>query len=47
LSLIDPATSDVIGPNRRVIVFAGLFSGLLLGSTVLLIRDHCNRGLEA
>lgn len=47
LSLLDPATSDVIGPNRRVIVFIGLFSGLLLGSTVLLIRDHYKRALEA
>ena len=47
LSLLDPATSDVIGPNQRVIVFVGLFSGLLLGSTVLLIRDHYKRALEA
>lgn len=46
LSLLDPATSGVIGPNRRVIVFIGLFSGLLLGSTVLLIRNHYKRALE-
>jgi hypothetical protein len=46
LSLLDPATSDVIGPNRRVIVFVGLFSGLLLGSTLLLIRDHYKRALQ-
>lgn len=47
LSLLDPATSDVIGPNRRVVILVGLFNGLLLGSMVLLIRNHYKRASEA
>lgn len=46
-SVLDPASSGVIGPNRRVIVFIGLFGGLLLGSVVLLIRDRYRLTLEA
>ena len=46
LSLVDPATSDVIGPNRRVIVFIGMFSGFLLGAATLLIRSNSKGAFE-
>lgn len=46
-SLLDPATTGVLGPNRCALLIAGLFSGLLLGSLVLLLRNHYRRVSEA